>query len=217
MKKSNKKVRPKKRFKKTRKLKRTKIKKRRITAKRKIIARKKPKKRIKMAKKRIVKRIKKRAKKRVIKQKKKIRTVKKKVVRSKRKKQKKQIRKYSAESPLEQLFESPAKVQVMKLFFRNPEKSFLLKEAVRAMRINFAIAKKQMKKLEKIGFLKTRQISSHKQLFSLNPNFNFLNELKELILRACPVSKERLLKNARGLGKIKLILLSGLFMGNESS
>lgn len=123
-------------------------------------------------------------------------------------------RKYSRNLSLEQLFESPAKVQVMKLFFRNPETTFLLKEAARSMRTNLSAVRKQMKKLEKIGFLKTRQISSRKQTFFINPNFDFLNELRELILKSSPVSREKILKAARGVGRIRLVLLSGLFVGN---
>jgi len=123
-------------------------------------------------------------------------------------------KKYSRGLSLEQLFESPAKVQVMKLFFRNPETNFLLKEAARSMRMNLSMAKKQMKRLEKIGFLKTRQVSSRKQTFFINPNFDFFNELKELILKSSPVSREKILKAVRGVGKIKLALLSGLLVGN---
>jgi len=126
-------------------------------------------------------------------------------------------RKYSRGLSLEQLFESPAKVQVMKLFFRNPETNFLLKEAAGSMRMNLSMARKQMKKLEKIGFLKTRRISSRKQTFFINPNFDFFNELKELILKSRPVSKEKILKAIRGLGRVKLVLLSGLLVGNEIS
>jgi len=133
---------------------------------------------------------------------------------AKRVKRAKMSHKYSKGLSLEQLFESPAKVQVMKLFFRNPETSFLLKEAARSMRMNLLMARKQMKKLEKIGFLKTRRIFSRKQTFFINPNFDFFNELKELILKSSPVSREKILKAVRGVGKIKLALLSGLLVGN---
>jgi len=60
----------------------------------------------------------------------------KKIVRKSKKTAKKTKRTYSVGTSLERLFESPAKVQTMKLFFRNPEESFLLKEAARAMRLN---------------------------------------------------------------------------------
>ncbi len=120
-------------------------------------------------------------------------------------------------SSLERLFESPTKIQVMKLFFRNPEDSFLVRDVRKRLRINLSAIKKEMRKLEKIGFLKSRQISPRKQLFSINPNFNFFHELRELILRSCPVSKDKLLKSARGVGKIKLVLLSGLFINNNTA
>jgi hypothetical protein len=135
----------------------------------------------------------------------------------KKTKRAKMSRKYSKGMSLEQLFESPAKVQVMKLFFRNPETNFLLKEAGRSMRMNLSMARKQMKRLAKIGFLKTRQISSRKQAFYINPNFDFFNELKELILKSSPVPREKILKAVRGLGRIRLMLLSGLLVGNPAT
>jgi len=118
---------------------------------------------------------------------------------------------------LEQLFESPTKVQVMKLFFRNPEDSFLLKEIKKRLRLNLSAIKREIKKLEKIGLLRTKQISARKQLFFVNPGFDFFNELRELILKPSPVSREKILKAAKGLGRVKLILLSGLFTGHNLS
>jgi len=163
-------------------------------------------------------------KKRVIKRKKKKairkRVTKRKQARRKPRKRKKTTivrRVYSRGGPLEQLFESPAKVQVMKLFFRNPEESFLLKEATKIMRQNLAMVRQEIKRLEKIGLLRAKQISPRKQLFSVNPNFDFFNELRELILRSSPVSKDKMLKAIRGLGKIKLVLLSGLFVSNGTA
>jgi hypothetical protein len=105
----------------------------------------------------------------------------------------------------------------MKLFLRSPEESLLLKDAVKRSRVDIGRIKREMKKLEKIGFLKAKQISPRKQLFSVNPNFDFFNELRELILKSAPISKERLVRSVRKLGKIKLILLSGIFTGNDAA
>lgn len=120
-------------------------------------------------------------------------------------------------SSLERLFESPTKIQVMKLFFRNPEDSFLVRDVRKRLRINLSAIKKEMRKLEKIGFLRVKQISPRKQVFSINPNFDFFNELRELVLKSSPVSKEKMLKAIKGLGRIKLVLLSGLFIGNPTA
>lgn len=120
-------------------------------------------------------------------------------------------------TPLEQLFESPTRVQVMKLFFRNPEESFLIHEATKMMRANLSKIRKEIGRLERIGLLRSRRISPRKQLFYLNESFDFFKELKELILRASPVPKDKILKATKGLGKIKLILLSGIFTGSNRS
>ncbi len=205
--------------------------------KKKVIKKRKPTKR-KLAKKRLVKKKKKKiakrrkpvkkikktarrksAKRRIVKKKivKRRKTVKRKPVKRQRRKKVVVRRAYSIGNPLEQLFESPVKVQVMKLFFRNPETNFLLKEAAKIMRTNLSMARKEMKRLEKIGFLKSKQISPRKQLFSINSNFDFFNELRELILKASPVSKDKMLKAIKALGKIKLVLLSGIFIGDNVS
>ena len=119
--------------------------------------------------------------------------------------------------PLEELFGSPVKLQLMKLFFRNQEKQFLLKDIFKALRTEKQTTRKYLKKLEKIGLIRKRKISPRKQIFYLNPDFEFFNELKELILKSSPVSKEKMLKQIKKLGKIKLVLLSGLFVGNKTA
>lgn len=52
------------------------------------------------------------------------------------------------------------------------------------------------------------------QRYVLNPNFEFFQELKELILKASPAEKDRLVRRIYKLGRIKLALLSGIFLSN---
>jgi len=194
--------------------------------------RKKPKKKsIKKARKKVVKKPKRKPQKKVIKKRKSIKrrksikktksTEKRKPIKKRKpKKNRKKInsrRKCKKGDSLEQLFEFPNKVHIMKLFFRNPDQDFLLKESAKNTRLVLEDAKKEIKKLEKIGVLKSRKISSRKALFSINPDFAFFKELKELILKASPISKERLLGLIKQLGRIKLVLLSGIFVGEKSS
>lgn len=127
------------------------------------------------------------------------------------------IRRSTRGTSLDQLFESSVKVQIMKLFFRNPTEGLLLKEAVKRLRIDLMRIRPEMKRLEKIGLLRTKQISPRKQLFFVNPNFDFFGELRGLILKSSPVSKENMLKKIRRLGRIKVVLLSGIFIGNNTS
>ncbi|MCD6412407.1 hypothetical protein J7K91_01880 [bacterium] len=206
------------------------------SSKKKSVKRAKGDKKIKKKNKRLKEKKKKqKSKKKAFKSKKKIKIKKKKISKKKKakrvskkskktkkpgkKKAKKKVVKRSKKiiEPLEELFGSPVKLQLMKLFFRNQEKQFLFKDIFKALRTEKQTTKKYLKKLEKIGLIRKRKLSPRKQIFYLNPDFEFFNELKELILKSSPVSKEKMLKQIKRLGKIKLVLLSGLFVGSKTA
>lgn len=52
--------------------------------------------------------------------------------------------------------------------------------------------------------------------YGLNPKFEFLNELKNLILTSPPASFNRMAKRIATLGRIKLALVSGVFLNKEN-
>lgn len=78
------------------------------------------------------------------------------------------------------------------------------------------VADKHLKNLKEIGFVNLKTIKS-KKVFKINPDFYFYNELKELVLKANPASKEKLLKRISSLGKIKLAVISGVFINFENA
>ena len=58
-----------------------------------------------------------------------------------------------------------------------------------------------------------------KEIFFLNSDFVFLQELGALILKPSPAETNRLIKRISGLGRVKLAVISGMFINNpdESS
>ena len=52
--------------------------------------------------------------------------------------------------------------------------------------------------------------------YSLNPSFEFFDELKNLILKSSPAEKDKMVKKILGLGRVKLAVISGIFM-NENN
>ena len=48
--------------------------------------------------------------------------------------------------------------------------------------------------------------------YSLNPEFEFFGELKSLILKSSPAEKDKMVKKISGLGRVKLAVISGVFM-----
>ena len=53
---------------------------------------------------------------------------------------------------------------------------------------------------------------SRGQVYVLNPNFEFFQELRALILKASPAEKDHLIKRISELGRIKLAIISGIFL-----
>jgi len=124
---------------------------------------------------------------------------------------------------LEALFDSPAKVRLLKLFLRNPDKFFHEKEIAKRAQSDSRLISRQIKGLLAIGFLKKKRVTKKRNdtkkgiYFSANSNFDFYQELRSLVLKSSPASKEKILKNVLKLGRIKLLLLAGIFLNTENS
>ena len=114
------------------------------------------------------------------------------------------------------LFDSPVRVRVLKLFLYNPETSFEPKTISKILNIGSAIANKHLRGLKEVKLIDQKTIKS-KKVFKTNPDFYFYNELKELVLKANPASKEKLIKRISSLGKIKLAIISGIFLNFDNA
>jgi len=128
------------------------------------------------------------------------------------------------EQILEQLFDSSAKVKLLKLFLRNPNGSFSMSDIVRKTQSSKETITKQVKGLESINFLKAKNIKANakKQIeggiyYSVNSGFDFYYELQSLILKSSPTSKDKILAKILKLGQIKLALIGGVFLNLDSS
>jgi len=122
----------------------------------------------------------------------------------------------SSSQILEQLFDSPLKVKLLRLFLRNPEEKFTLKEIAGRTKSNSRQCITQIKKLLNIGLLNT-QIRKKKKFYFVNQNFDFYNELKTLVLKSPSASKKKILAKLKKIGTIKLAILSGVFINLENA
>jgi len=52
--------------------------------------------------------------------------------------------------------------------------------------------------------------------YVLNSNFEFFEELKSLIMKSSPAEKNKMIKKIYGLGRIKLAVISGVFLNSEN-
>ncbi|MEK7578594.1 MAG: hypothetical protein AAB789_00135 [Patescibacteria group bacterium] len=117
---------------------------------------------------------------------------------------------------LDVLFDSPIKVKLLKLFLYNPDENFESKAVSKKLNLKPAQVNKNINDLVEIRFLNCKK-SKGKKIFRVDRGFEFYNELKELIAKASPASKEKMLKRFKSLGKIKLALLAGVFINSDTS
>jgi len=134
---------------------------------------------------------------------------------------------------LEKLFSSSARVKIIRLFLLNPETLFGFREISRRAKVSSRSLRREILVLKKINFiaqkeekidelikLKNGKIKNRKkkiQGLRLNSLFPFLQPLKNLVVTAAPLDKEKLIKKLNSIGRMKLIILSGVFTQSEDS
>ena len=113
---------------------------------------------------------------------------------------------------LEKLFESPEKVRILRLFLQNMEQAFTLTDVAHRTKTKPQKTRGELVKLVSIGLIKRR-----KDQYGINSEFALLAELKELVINASFASRKKLIQRIRGLGRIKLAVIAGTFLNNETS
>lgn len=61
-----------------------------------------------------------------------------------------------------------------------------------------------------------RKISTEYIRYILNPEFEFFLELRNLILKSSPAERHLMIKKILALGRVKLAVVSGIFMNNSN-
>jgi len=133
---------------------------------------------------------------------------------------------------LSKLFGGEEQVKVMRLFLFNPEKFFSLEQIVDKAKISTGAAKSGIDALQKAGMIKKRksfqtfsikrrgkisEIKRRVACWHLDPSFEYLAPLQNLLINTRPLRKEEILKRFANVGKLKLVIVSGVFIQNPDS
>jgi len=131
---------------------------------------------------------------------------------------------------LGKLFSSNALVKIMRLFLLNPEQGFENKDICARSKVASSSLRTEMAILTGIHFVKkktfykeippkTKKGKPKKKRVSgwcLNPDFTYLYPLHLLLLNSELVNKKQAINKIKSAGKIKLVVLSGIFLGEDS-
>lgn len=120
----------------------------------------------------------------------------------------------------------------MRLFLFNPEISFTIGEVIEKARISKREAEEEIDLLVKSEMVKVRksvQIVSIKKKgkvkqvkkkidhFQLDAGFEYLLPLQNLLINTRPLRKEEIMKRLSRVGKLKMVIVSGVFIQNPDS
>jgi hypothetical protein len=128
---------------------------------------------------------------------------------------------------LEKIFGSAAKVKMMRLFLFNPESAFDLKDIRERAKVSPVAARKEINILEKIDLVKRKNFT--KEVFKgkgsnakivrtktsgwfLNASFPYLHPLQNFLIHISPLKHKDIVRKLNGVGSIKLLVVSGVFI-----
>lgn len=107
---------------------------------------------------------------------------------------------------------NPARVKIMRLFLLNRGKGFTSSDVAKRSRVNIEVARKELRLLSSVNFIKKRTIE-----WSFNSFFKYGGEFEDLLLSSDTLNKQAILDNFKKVGRVKLILISGVFIKNHDS
>ena len=107
---------------------------------------------------------------------------------------------------------SPARVKIMRLFLLNRGKTFSNKDVVKRSRVDSGIVRRELRLLASIDFIK-----KHGAAWSFNYLFKYASELEGLLVSSDTLDKQAIIDSFKKVGRVKLILVSGIFIKNKTS
>ena len=107
---------------------------------------------------------------------------------------------------------SPARVKIMRLFLNNKSKGFVNKEIAKRSRVEASQVRRELRLLSSVGFIKRRG-----ELRSYDPSFKYASEMEGLLINTDTLSNEGILNTFKRGGKIKLVIVSGIFIKNKDT
>ena len=132
---------------------------------------------------------------------------------------------------LDNLFGSKTRAKLLTLFFNNIDNCFYVREITRNLKENINSIRREILNLEKIGILKEANPADYndsltseqakdqenKKFYSVNKEYTLYNELHNLVIRSRLLVDKKLLDKLKEIKSIKLIILKGMFVGDESA
>lgn len=126
---------------------------------------------------------------------------------------------------LAKLFGGQARVRIMRLFLLNDNNLFQIDDIVSRSRITKTNCRKEINALLAMGFVKQKSVThegsrgAKKKVpaWQIDPGFPYIDSVRELLVNPSLLLRDDLSVRFKQVGKIKLLLVSGIFIGSDKS
>lgn len=140
---------------------------------------------------------------------------------------------------LTKLFGSSAIVKILRMFLFNPDEGFEARDVVKRTKVDIDVVRTELAMLIKIGFIKPKsffkdietsvrrrtKVNSKEAAprrkrvkgWTLDEKFPYVKELQALLIGSAPVWSPDIMGRLKRAGNIKLVITSGVFVGNLES
>ncbi len=107
---------------------------------------------------------------------------------------------------------SPARVKIMRMFLQNPKTSFTNQEISKRCRVGADATRRELRMLSSVDFVKKTAKGS-----IFNPMFKYAVPLEILLVNSDIVDKPYIASVFKKAGKVKLLIVSGIFIKNKDT
>lgn len=133
---------------------------------------------------------------------------------------------------LSKLFSGEGRVKVMRLFLFSPDLIFSLEQIIDKARISAKEARFEIDVLQKAGMIKNRksvqtlsvkrrgkllEVKKKVVCWHLDPDFEYLLPMQNLLINTRPLRPNEILKRLANVGKLKMVIVAGVFIQNQDS
>lgn len=131
---------------------------------------------------------------------------------------------------LEHLFGSKTRADMLRIFFREPQKALYVRELTRLLDTQINAVRREIESLMSLGLLIEKEAdltaalaageagASLRKYYVVNMDHILYHELRALILRSQIVDEQALLKELRDKGgTIDILLITGIFTGDKNA
>ncbi len=113
---------------------------------------------------------------------------------------------------LAKLFNSPARLKTLRLFVFNRGTALSAAEVAQRTKLSKGIVRKELTELVAAGLVRKKKTGPVMK-YETNPKFEYLDALDSFVRDTTNVHPEKLTAALRKAGALRLVALSGLFMG----